>query len=279
MDKNFWVSIAKDDYKIPERHTLENLTDVLFGYLGSTDPVLRDEITYSVYANWLKREMYAAEELKSHIDKLLSNLDKGIGETGSDTVFLRAFSVLLVAEIVHNDNKKPVLEKEDVEKILTKGLWYIDAEKDPRGHIPVKGWAHALAHTADLFLVLALNRYTDEKDHWDMLAAISNKMIRSTNHVYIHGEDDRLAAAVLEILRRGLVPVEEVESWTRSLTKPDGGDWKGVYVEEERNRAFQNTRNLLRSIYLQFVWDEGEMPNRERLTNIFLSTLRNLKPY
>jgi hypothetical protein len=279
MDKKFWLSLAKNDYKVPEGHTLENLTDVLFGYLGSTDPDLRDEIAYIVYANWLKREVYSAEERKSHIDRLLSNLDKGAGETESDTVFLRTFSVLLLAEIVHNDNKKPGLEKEDVERILAKGLWYLDAEKDPRGHIPVKGWAHALAHTADLFLVLALNRYTDEKDHSDMLAAISNKMIRSTDYVYIHGEDDRLASAVLEILRRGLIPVEEVESWTRSLTKPHGGDWKGVYVEEERNRAFQNTRNLLRSIYLQFVWDEGEIPNRERLTSIFLSTLRNLKPY
>lgn len=279
MDKNFWVSIAKDDYKIPEGHTLENLTDVLFGYLGSTDPVLRDEIAYIVYANWLKREMYAAEELKSHIDKLMSNLDKGIGETDSDTVFLRAFSVLLLAEIVHHDNKKPVLEKEDVQRILAKGLWYLDAEKDPRGHIPVKGWAHSLAHTADLFLVLARSRRSKEDDHWNILSAISNQMIHSTSHIYIHGEDDRLAAAVIEILRRSLVPVEKVETWTRSLTKPDGGDWKGVYVEEERNRAFQNTRNLLRSIYLHLVWDEAELPNRERLTNIFLSTLRDMKPY
>jgi hypothetical protein len=44
---------------------------------------------------------------------LLSNLEKGIGETESDSVFLRTFSVLLLAEIVHNDNKKPVLNNHD----------------------------------------------------------------------------------------------------------------------------------------------------------------------
>ena len=59
MEKEFWVSIAKNDYKIPDGHTLTDLTKTLFGYLGSTDPELRDEIAYIVYANWLKREMYS----------------------------------------------------------------------------------------------------------------------------------------------------------------------------------------------------------------------------
>ena len=107
-----------------EGYTLANLTDLLFSYLGSTDPELRDDIAYIVYANWLKREMYSREELKSHVEKLLSNIDKGIGETDLDTVFLRAFSILLLAEIVHNDNKKPIMEKDQIEEILGKGLWY-----------------------------------------------------------------------------------------------------------------------------------------------------------
>src|SRR5215216_4241345 len=184
VDKEFWVSLAKNDYKIPEENTLENLTEILFSYLGSTDPKLRDDISYIVYANWLKREMFSAQAVKSHVDQLLSNLDKGIGETESDTVFLRAFSILLLAEIVHNDNKKSLLDKDQVKKILEKGIWYIGAEKDPRGHIPAKGWAHALAHTADLLLLLARNRYIDGGDLWSMLATIAYKMVHSTNYVY-----------------------------------------------------------------------------------------------
>src|SRR6476659_666708 len=158
MDKDFWNSISKNDYKVPAGHTLENLTDILFSYLGSTDPELRDDIAYVVYANWLKRDVYSKEMIKSHVDRLLANLDKGIGETESDTVFLRTFSILLLAEIVHNDNKKPLLEKDQIQYILAKGLWYLEAEKNPRGHIPFKGWAHALAHTADLIFVLGENR-------------------------------------------------------------------------------------------------------------------------
>jgi hypothetical protein len=279
MDKDFWNSIAKNDYQIPEGYTLENLTDILFSYLGSVDAELRDDIAYGVYANWLKQGIYSKETIKSHIDKLLSNLDKGVGETESDTVFLRSFSILLLAEIVHNDNKKQLLEKNQVKSILEKGLWYLDAEKDARGYIPAKGWAHALAHTADLMLVLARNRFIDGSDLWRMLATISNKMVHATRYVYIHGEDERLAGAVIEILRRDLVSLNQLEIWTRSFKEPDGKDWKGAYVDEERSNAFHNTRNLLRSIYFALVAQEENFPDREALTEIFLNTLHNLRVY
>ena len=52
MDKEFWASIAKNDYAIPKGHTLAVLTKMLFGYLGSTDSELRDDIAYGIYANW-----------------------------------------------------------------------------------------------------------------------------------------------------------------------------------------------------------------------------------
>ena len=122
MDKDFWVAVSRNDFSIPEGHTLENLTGILFSYLGSTDPVLRDDTAYAVYAHWLKQERYSSDVLRSHVDQLLSNLEKGIGESDSDTVFLRAFSVLLLAEIVHNDNKKPLLDAAQVKAILEKGI-------------------------------------------------------------------------------------------------------------------------------------------------------------
>jgi hypothetical protein len=279
MDKDFWVSLARNNFRVPEGYTLANLTDILFSYIGSTDPELRDDIAYIVYANWLKREMYSREELKSHVDRLLANLDKGIGETESDTVFLRTFSILFLAEIVHNDNKKPNLGKDQIKRILEKGLWYLEAENDPRGYIPVKGWAHALAHTADLMLVLARNGHTDGTDLENMLRAISAKIVHSTKHVYIHGEDERLASALLEILRRSPIPTDQLESWTKSFIAPDGKDWKGAYMDEERNRAFQNTRNLLRSVYLSLVAQPDDFPNRDPLTKLVFESLIELQPF
>ncbi len=87
MDESFWIDIANNDYKIPEGHTLEELTKTLFGYLGSTDPELRDDIAYIVYANFLKREMYSQDEIRTHVDELLANLENGIGETNTELRF------------------------------------------------------------------------------------------------------------------------------------------------------------------------------------------------
>jgi uncharacterized protein DUF2785 len=279
MDKEFWISISEGNFQIPNGQTLENLTEILFSFLGSTDPELRDDIAYVVYANWLKREMYSRETVGTHVDRLLSNLDQGIGETETDTVFLRAFSILFLAEIVHNDNKKPLLDKKTIKSLLEKGLWYLEAENDPRGHIPVKGWAHALAHTADLMLVLARHRSIGEAELWSMLAAISRKIVHSNHYVYIHGEDERLASAVIEILRRDLISLNQLDAWTKSFTRPDGKDWKGVYIDEERNRAFQNTRNLWRSIYLALHAEPEDFPDRDGLLKLFLNTVMDLKPY
>jgi len=279
LDKEFWVSLARNSFTVPDGHTLENLTAIIFGYLGSTDPELRDDIAYVIYANWLKREMFSSETIKSHVDTLLANLETGIGEPESDTVFLRAFSVLLLAEIVHNDNKKTLLDKTHVKTIIAKTIWYIGAEKDPRGYIPVKGWAHALAHTADLILVLARNRNTDPADLWSFLATIAHKIVHSTQSVYIHGEDDRLASAVIEILRRDAVSLNQMQAWTTSILQPDGKDWTGALVDEERNRAFQNTRNLLRSIYFALIQESTEFPEHEGFVLLIRNALENLKPY
>lgn len=278
MDKNFWSLIARNDYQIPEGHTHAELTQAILGYLSSSDPVLRDEIAYMVFAHWLKREMYTREEISQHVEALLTNLEMGIGETGTDSVFLRAFSALFLAEIVHNDNRKPLLDSGQIDAILTRGLRYLSAEQDPRGYIPVKGWAHALAHTADLMMVLASNRNLTANDLQNILFGISSKMTAAAGYFYIHGEDERLARAVMAVLRRRLLSEEEVRVWVKSFTAPEDDVWKGAYEDEERNRAFQNTRNLLRSISLELIMNEEHNPDLRALSHIFLKGLQDLSP-
>jgi len=277
MDKEFWVSVSKNDYAIPAGHTLNELKEILFGYLGSTDPDLRDDIAYIVYANWLKREMFSRDEVRTHVDELLANLDKGIGETESDSVFLRTFSVLLLAEIVHNDNKKLLLEKDQIQSILSKGLWYLEAEKDPRGHIPVKGWAHALAHTADLMLVLGKNRNTEKDDLESILRGIAKKLIHSTNWVYIHGEDDRLANAVMMILQRNLISTDFLGSWLKSFTEPEKS-WDGAYTDEGRAKAFHNSRNFLRSLFVN-IHANKDLSEKDELEILVSEAVIALVPY
>jgi len=277
VDKEFWISIAKSDYKIPKRYTLEELTKTLFGYLDSSDPELRDDIGYIVYANFLKREMYTQDEIKTHVDELLANLDKGIGETETDSVFLRTFSVLFLAEIVYNDNKKPLLDKTQVDTILSKVLAYLNSEQDPRGYIPIKGWAHALAHTADLLQELGKSRFLEKNDLENILQGIADKLVHSTNWIYIHGEDERLANAVTAILQRDLVTMKFFTSWLKSLVESEYS-WKGSYADEGRSKAFHNTRNFLRSLFVG-IRASDDLPEKEQVEAAVFDALTNLKPF
>lgn len=220
--------------------------------------------------------MFTKEEVRAHVNELLANLEKCIGEAESDSVFLRTFSVLLLAEIVHNDNKKHLLEKDQIQSILAKGLWYLDAEKDPRGHIPVKGWAHALAHTADLMLVLGKNRNSGKDNLENILLGIANKLIHSTNWVYIHGEDERLANAVMTILKRDLVAHEFLRNWLQSFTEPEM-TWKGAYMDEAQARAFHNVRNFLCGVLIG-VLSTDELQGKGELQVMLMGAVNALVP-
>ena len=105
MDKRFWVSIRENNFEIPTGHSVRTLTEELISYIGSTDPELRDTIGLEAFYNWLKLGLYSADDLHGYITRLVSSLQKGIGEAEDDSVFLRSFSALWLSLIVQKDNE------------------------------------------------------------------------------------------------------------------------------------------------------------------------------
>lgn len=274
MDKQFWLAISENKYAFPAGHDLAALTDELFSYLPSTDPELRDKIGYEVFANWIETEPYSPELLRSYIKRLTANLQVGLGERDTDTVFLRAFSVLFLAEVIHRDNQQPYLEPHEVTAVLDQVLTFLAAERDPRGFVPVKGWAHSLAHTADMLMVLARSPHLDAPALLRILEAASAKMRAATDWVYVHGEDDRLARAVATAIGRNLLSIEQVQFWLAALTS----DWKGAWTDEDGTRAYFNVRNLLRAVHIR-VASAKDLPNKEELTSLLLESINTMRPF
>ncbi len=182
-----------------------------------------------------------------------------------------------MAEIVYNDNKKPLLDKAQTDTILTKALSYLNAEKDPRGYVPVKGWAHGLAHTADLLQVLGKSRLLEESDLENILQGIANKLVHSTNWIYFNNEDQRLASAAIAILQRDSIPMDSLKLWLKSLTEPEIS-WKGSYADEGLSKAFHNTRNFLQSLYVA-IRASDDLPEKEQVEATILEALINLKQF
>ena len=274
MDKQFWLAISDNKYAFPAGHDLAALTDELFSYLSSTDPELRDKIGYEVFANWIETEPYSPELLRGYIKRLTDNLQVGLGERDTDTVFLRAFSILFLAEVIHRDNQQPYLEPHELNIVLEQVLTFLAAERDPRGFVPVKGWAHSLAHTADMLMVLARSPHMDASALLRILEAASSKMRAATDWVYVHGEDDRLARAVITALTRNLLSIEQVQAWLATLI----ADWKGAWTDEDRTRAYSNVRNFMRSIYIRVLSTKG-FPHQEKLAALLLESINTMRPF
>lgn len=276
MEKKFWISIRDNNFAIPAGHSVQNLTEELFSYIGSTDPELRDNIGLEAFYNWLNQGLYGVEELHRYIMRLVENLQDGIGKIEDDSVFLRSFSILWLSLIVQRDNETKAMEKEDIARILEAALAYFAAESDVRGYVPIKGYAHALAHTSDLFAALADSHHIGADDHKRILDCIANKLRDGKPGIYLYNEDGRIARAIQGIIANNMLSLEQIQDWLSSLSR----NWNGAWQGEEGTRAYFNGRNLIRALHWYILLGKGKIvPNKEAILKLLQDTLELARPW
>jgi hypothetical protein len=274
MDKQFWLDIRANEFALPAGQAVGPLTEELFSYIESIDPDLRDTIAYETFANWLEKDFYKPDQVRGYIMRLIVNLQNGLGERDTDSVFGRSFSALLLAEIVHHNNKEPFLDRDETSNILARALDYLEQEKDPRGYVPEKGWAHALAHTSDLLFVLAQNQLMAREDLERILQGIAFKLVAPTDWVYIHGEDDRLARAVIAIYQRNLAS----QDWLAIISPDRKNNWKDSYTDASLNNAYFNCRTFLRSLHFRVAQTE-EFEHKDHILLAIKTALQRMRQF
>jgi hypothetical protein len=245
-------AIVAADYAVPESTGVTELTPGLLEALGSTDSELRDELAYQILANWIERGYYDEASLRSMLAQLQVGMLVGLGEQETDSVFQRSFSTLVLNEVLGYDNAHAFLQAAEVQRVLDHAIGYFLAERDLRGHVPGKGFAHAIAHSADTFRVLSQSRHVDKRALEQMLAAIADRLLAQVNHVYLYDEDERLALAVLTMLRRELLDLKALEAWLMRLAHPVGDmPWYRAADDRAMLSAYTNAELFLRSLYFQ----------------------------
>jgi hypothetical protein len=257
VDKAFWQAIVESDYTLPPDYAVADLTPDLIEFLGSPDIDVRDPFGYMILAHWMIRDRrYSPTDLRNMAVQLVQNLAAGLGEKDTDTVFRRSFSALILSLIMHRDNQQPFFTETEIQNLHRWSLEYFAAEQDVRGYVPGKGWAHSVAHTADLFKFLARNRYLNAAELESILTAIGDKTLLPVPHLYIHSEDERLVSALIEILKREHVGWRAWDRWLDRFVS-----WKESWEEGDFvatiHAPWYNSKNLLRSLYfrLDFTTD------------------------
>ncbi len=137
-----------------------------------------------------------------------------IGEKFTDSVFIRSFSALLVANILTKDAEILTLNDESLQPFFKKIGRYLLLEQDTRGHIEGKGWAHSIAHGADLAAITIKHPKFDLQYAPSILHAL--KLTTWKDVVYINDEEERLVNIIEALLDRSYSE-EAIMEWVEQV--------------------------------------------------------------
>ncbi|MFT4299170.1 MAG: DUF2785 domain-containing protein [Aeromicrobium sp.] len=253
MSESYWQNIRSTGMEVPADRPLGDLTADLVSMLGAPEPRLREELAYPLLATWLHRGVY--DHLLTGLgDGIVSGLAYGLGRNGDSSVIRRSYSALMLAEIVGRDNDVHLMPASSV---LAWGdaatSWYV-REFDHRGWIAEMGWAQAIAHGADLLAALARSRHFGKLELTVLLDVVADRVLAPTTYVWRHGEDDRLAYAVMTLLHRNALDTSLVEPWLARLgagLQPP--PTRGHLAAEWPTSEARNTSAFLRALHLQLA--------------------------
>lgn len=267
----YWSHIAADQFPVPRDRPLEDLTLDLAGMLGSPDPHQRDDIALGTLIAWIERGVY--DDLLAGLgDGLARGLENGLGQVGTDSVFRRSASARVLTVCLDRDRERRLLPPATVLAWGDRIVTWVVRERDLRGWVPEHGWAHAVARGAEALAALARSPHLGPPELTVLLDVVADR-VESTTTALVDGEPDRLAAAVLAVLRRGSVPLAVVEPWLMRLA--DAAALPSPQrVETNPYPGTVNAQAVLRSLHLQIALATTPPPDRADLLLALVEALR-----
>lgn len=250
-------ALADNEFALPEGGDAFRRTQEMLPHLGSVDSELRDDLIYSCLATWMldEAELYTEDQYKAILAVVLdeAHLFYQIGEVGEDGVFRRTFSMLLLPLILIAHRRRPFFSREEVLHLKSQVFAYLAQERDFRGYVieENKGWAHAVAHSADALDDLARCQELNAADLQDILNLIRD-IVAQPRLVYVFEEDERLVTPVIACLERKLLKEADVKEWLQGFeplarqTEP----FPDCY------RQALNIKHFLRSLYFRAQKEE-----------------------
>jgi hypothetical protein len=274
MAKVDWAEVPQRDFHVPDVAPLADLTAELTELLGRPDPRLREEVALPVLRTWIARGVY--DDLLAGLgDGIATGLVRGLGERGTDSVFRRSSSAIVLADCLMRDIRQPLVPKAKVVDWGDRIATWLLAERDLRGHVPEKGWARAIAHGADALGTFASSPHCGRAEMPVVLDVLGERVTADVDQVWSAGEADRLAAATVQVLRRDLVELDDVEDWAMRIGK------RALGATSQRRRpdpAAVNADMFLRALYLQLALGPEPPPTRADLVLTLVNMLRELHP-
>ena len=248
-------NMENTDYAVPDGIDLDGLIADMLEYVGTVDSDLREGIYMTFCELHEEKEAFSAEQIRHILLTAVSGryLFHGIGESGTDSVFMRAFSSLLICVALNRYEDEPYLTDAELAHVKNEILRYMAEEKDYRGYVPGKGWAHAIAHGADMLSNIVF--CVDGQGVLEALDAMTD-VISNKHVVYTALEDERLADATVGAIyastcERQVLTATKICDWLKKI---------GAMVERKAMpddyNINANRKSFIKSLYVKLLLDD-----------------------
>jgi len=223
----------------------EDLALALLPCLSDPDPDLRDGAAYAALSQMMRSQLIGLETVMGVMQETL----RMAGAPEDAAGFARPFAMLTLAEVARTDRITPWMEPEARDGLIAAAHAYLASLTDYRGFSDAEGWRHGVAHTADLLMQLSLNPQLTKPQAEAILAAVALKS-GPTDHSYIFGESERLAAPVMYLAQREFFGEEEWTLWFESLWPGDDPLRENAYGSEAALAKLHNLRAFAEAVYV-----------------------------
>lgn len=256
------ISKLKWQLKQSKVDDLELLLEDMLKHIGSVDAELRDALIYPAFMKLIDEELLMPNQFQTLLETCLGDrhLFYRLGEENTDSVFTRSFSSLVVAGVLCKDGDLGILTNDNFEYALNRSVGYLKSEKDTRGFVEGKGWAHSVAHGADVLAALVKHPKFRIEESKVILKTIQNCLFK--NATYIDEEDERLVF-VIETLIEKNVDETILAQWIHQILN----DLEMLHTSEGFSNQYFRTKfnisNFLKSLYFITGFKNEQLSLRE----------------
>lgn len=268
MESAYWEQLVAGGHQVPTDRPLAELTTELTAMLGDSDPYVREHLAFATLATWIAEGVY--DRLLDGLgDGMAAGLVVGLGTTSSDTVFRRSCSARVLSECLRRDNAVRLMPADTILRWGDRITSWLVRERDLRGYVEGKGWARTVGYGADALAELARSEAVGRLELTVVLDVMADRLSSPTEFRLTHGEDDRLAHATMEVLRRDILSLEVLEPWIArvvdaAITPHEGDPYK----------VNGNVQSFLRALHLQLALSQQPPACR---TDLLLVLIEGLK--
>ena len=247
----------------------DHLIKDMIEYIGYPEDEMRDKLNYRLFIELLSGQLFSHEQM-AHMASTLKGenyLFRSIGERDTDTVFTRSFSALWLSNLLNVDRQLRFLNEEEATSVLEVSSHYLGKENDVRGFAGEKGWAHSIAHGADLSSAIISHPSFNVRSAPIILQGIKDSFWKGT--VFVDDEEERLVT-ILEKLISQDFPEEIVIEWIEQVFDKLQFYLMEVGYTPHYFAARTNTLHFMKTLYFTLKFSQ-KSPEIMGIVSLFIA--------